>query len=94
MKKNIVHIAMALALSFMLCGCGSAKDDSIVDNTVPTALPSPTATTAPIVTPDVEDGVITDGDGIIDDNTVDPENTITGSVNPAPSTKPSSDVKK
>lgn len=94
MKKNIVHIAMALALSLMLCGCGSVKDDSLVDNTVPTVLPSPTATTAPIVTPDVDDGVITDGDGIIDDNTVDPDDTITGSENPASGTKSGSDIKK
>lgn len=90
MKKSIVNIAMALALTFVLCGCGSAKDDNMVDNTVPTAIPSPTATIAPIVTPDVDDGLVTDGDGIIDDNTVVPDDT----VNPTATVAPSDNGKK
>ncbi len=74
MKKAIIHIALVLALAFSLCGCGNAKDkNDLVDNTVPTALPSPTVTVTPMITPDVDNGVVTDGDGVIDDNTVKDE---------------------
>lgn len=74
MKKAIIHIALVLALAFSLCGCGNAKDkNDLVDNIVPTALPSPTVTVTPMITPDVDNGVVTDGDGVIDDNTVKDE---------------------
>lgn len=73
MKKAIVNIVLTVALACVLCGCGAAKDDKLVDNTVPTALPSPTVTVTPMVTPDVDNGAVTDGDGIIDDNAVDAE---------------------
>lgn len=74
MKKAIIHIVLVLALAFSLCGCGNAKDkNNLVDNAVPTALPSPTVTVTPMITPDVDNGVVTDGDGVIDDNTVKDE---------------------
>lgn len=71
MKKAMIHIALVLALAFSLCGCGNAKDkNDLVDNAVPTTLPSPTVTVTPMITPDADNGVVTDGDGVIDDNTV------------------------
>lgn len=71
MKKAMIHIALVLALSFSLCGCGNAKEkNDLVDNPVPTTLPSPTVTVTPMITPDVDNGVVTDGDGVIDDKTV------------------------
>lgn len=72
MKKAMIHIALVLALAFSLCGCGNAKDkNDLVDNAVPTTLPSPTVTVTPMITPDADNGVVTDGDGVIDDNTVE-----------------------
>lgn len=71
MKKAMIHIALMLALAFSLCGCGNAKDkNDLIDNAVPTALPSPTVTVTPMVTPDADNGIVTDEDGVIDDNTV------------------------
>lgn len=71
MKKTMVHIALMLALVFSLSACSNTKGkDNLVDNTVPTAQPSPTVTVTPMITPDADNGTVTDGDGIIDDNTV------------------------
>lgn len=70
MKKAIVHTVLMLALVFSLCGCSNAKDDGKIDNVTPTIIPSPTATVMPTVSPDVDNGIVTDEDGIIDDDTI------------------------
>lgn len=63
MKKAMLSICAVLALAFTLCGCGAAKD---TDNVLPTATPVPTVTVTPMVTPDIDNGVVTDEDGVID----------------------------
>lgn len=70
MKKTIVHTMLMLALAFSLCGCSNAKDDGKIDNVTSTIIPSPTATVMPTVSPDVDNGIVTDEDGIIDDDTI------------------------
>lgn len=63
MKKAIISICAVLTLAFTLCGCGAAKD---TDNVLPTATPVPTVTVTPMITPDIDNGVVTDEDGVID----------------------------
>lgn len=63
MKKAMLSICAVFALVFSLCGCGAAKD---TDNVLPTATPIPTVTVTPMITPDIDNGVVTDEDGVID----------------------------
>lgn len=66
MKKSIINIAFTLALSALLCGCGA---DRTVDGTVgdATVSASPMPTVTPMVTPNVDNGIVGDKDGVIDD---------------------------
>lgn len=60
MKKSIINIAFTLALSALLCGCGA---DRTVGDAAVSASPMPTVT----VTPNVDNGIVGDKDGVIDD---------------------------
>lgn len=64
MKKSIINIAFTLALSALLCGCGA---DRTVDDATVSASPMPTVTVTPMVTPNVDNGIVGDKDGVIDD---------------------------
>ena len=64
MKKSFAYLAAVLLLVVCLSGCGNSS----IDNTtrvspVPTAMPS----ASPYVSPNVNDGVVNDRDGIIED---------------------------
>ena len=74
MKKAVYTLTMAL-LVFSLAGCGTM---GLVEDILPTASPAvgdPAVSASPAaVTPDVEDGIVKDEDGIItdDDTGTDP----------------------
>lgn len=68
--KKVIACVMSLALScLLLCACGNDR----MDNTNPgvTALPNVTDNVLPSVSPDVNDGIVDDKDGIIDDDIID-----------------------
>lgn len=65
MKKTIVYILVAAILTASLCACGSSGtlDDPGYNSTDrPGAVPS----SVPDMTPDVNDGIVNDRDGMID----------------------------
>ena len=61
MKKNLLCILFAVLLCLALCGCGSYRTDHGTVNGDMDLLPDVT----PMVSPDTNDGVVTDRDGII-----------------------------
>ena len=72
MKKTMVYIlALSLALTMLLSGCGERADNKT--DTKPTQTPQPQNTVLPeTMMPDPEDGVVDDVDGVI----TEPENEI------------------
>lgn len=73
MKKTMVYIlALSMAFSALLAGCGENKNNR--PNANPTG--TPTLTDQPTtMTPDPDDGTVNDNDGIITDNDNGPLNT-------------------
>lgn len=64
MRKSFAYLAAILLLLLCLTGCGNSDmDNTIGVSPVPTAMPS----ASPYVSPDVNDGVVNDRDGIIED---------------------------
>ena len=64
MKKSFAYLAAVLLLLLCLSGCGNSNMDNTIEvSPVPTAMPS----ASPYVSPDVNDGVVNDRDGIIED---------------------------
>ena len=71
MKKTFVLALAAVSLCLALCGCGDyrvapesgAKEPDIVSTPSP-MLPE----TSPMITPDVNDGIVKDTDGEIEDH--------------------------
>lgn len=67
MKKTMVWIlALTLAFSALLSGCGDMRKPA-GDKTTPSAAPQHTAM-PDITTPDPQDGIVKDDDGIITEN--------------------------
>lgn len=71
MKKLVFCLLIAAISAFALCGCGAADerlDEMIVGTPViPESSPMVTPAVTPMPMPDTEDGVVKDGDGLIDD---------------------------
>ncbi len=70
MKKSIVYIAFTLILAFALCACGADRtSDGTVDGTAGTAKATntPMVTVSPMITPDTDNGIVEDKDGIIEE---------------------------
>lgn len=68
MKKSFSYVMIAAMLCLALCGCGnqnSGRDDMVVGTPV---VPEMTPLVTPMPTPDVEDGIVEDKDGMIEDN--------------------------
>lgn len=63
MKRKVVYILLSMIIAASLCACGDTamKNEVNVTNT-------PAVTNAPVTTPRVNDGVVTDRDGLIEDN--------------------------
>ncbi|HHU23221.1 MAG TPA: hypothetical protein GXZ52_07405 [Clostridiales bacterium] len=96
MKKSSVYILIAVILLTMLCGCRNATTTPSPSPTVPGT--SPTQGVMPDndldpndgqddidpLEPDVEDGIVDDGDGIIEDNKDDTTNGNKGATTSSP----------
>ncbi|MBQ4107757.1 MAG: hypothetical protein IJC73_09325 [Lentisphaeria bacterium] len=63
MKRKIVYILLSMVIAAALCACG----DTAMRNDV-TVTTTPNMTNAPVATPRMDDGAVTDRDGIIEDN--------------------------
>lgn len=64
MKKSFAYLAAVLLFVLCLSGCGnSSMDNTTGVSPVPTAMPS----ASPYASPNVNDGVVKDRDGIIED---------------------------
>lgn len=64
MKKSFAYLAAVLLFVLCLSGCGNSNMDNTVGvSPVPTAMPS----ASPYASPNVNDGVVKDRDGIIED---------------------------
>ena len=64
MKKTLVLALAAASLCLALCGCGDYRVEP--DNSVKE--PDIVSTPSPMITPDVNDGVVKDTDGEIEDH--------------------------
>ena len=66
MKRKVVYILLSMVIAATLCACGDTamRDDVTVTTT-------PNMTNSPVATPRADDGVVTDRDGIIEDNMPD-----------------------
>ena len=88
MKKITVCVLILAAVSVLLCACGdmdrNGQNDMIE---VPAASP----VISPIITPNVEDGVVEDRDGLIRENDGKEPNAVAGTQipgSPTPTTQP------
>ena len=73
MKKLIAYAMSAAMLCTLLCGCGSDQyGNGGAFTTTPSVAPqqdtTAVPTVSPMISPDVEDGIVTDRDGVIEDN--------------------------
>lgn len=86
MKRKVVYILLSMIIAASLCACGDTamENEVVVTNT-------PAMTNAPIVTPRVDDGIVTDNDGVIEDNM--PNDGIVQSSPKADTTKPNDGAK-
>lgn len=66
MKRKVVYILLSMIIAASLCACGDTamENEVVVTNT-------PAVTVAPTVSPKVDNGVVTDKDGVIEDNMPD-----------------------
>lgn len=71
-KRFFAPIALSVFLAGLLCGCSSKGPDP-TPTPLPSATPAVTATVAPMLSPDPEDGAVTDEDGVLGN---EPEATI------------------
>lgn len=81
MKKKILCVMFALLLCASLCACGSMRADRGSQTSDLDILPG----TTPMISPDRQDGMVTDGDGIIGNG-----GESSASPMPVPSTNPGS----
>lgn len=63
MKKTLVYILALVSLLGLLTGCGAKNNDDAVEPT-----PDVTDNVLPMETPDANEGVVNDEDGIIEEN--------------------------
>ncbi len=78
--KKLILLALALVLScLVLCGCGGLRGETPMQTQMPTMDLMPEI--SPVLTPDMDDGLVTDRDGLIEDR--EP------GVSAAPSMRPS-----
>ena len=89
MKRTMVFVlALTLAFSTLLAGCGEMNNAKDGKTGMPTATPQQTAAPG-TVTPDPADGVVRDKDGIITDgDTGNPATSAPQSVLPESSQRP------
>jgi len=88
MKKKILCVMMALLLCASLCACGDMRQDSATRNDDMDILPD----VSPMISPDRQDGEVTDGDGFIGngENGTSPSPASVSTPMPSPSMNPDS----
>ena len=91
MKKSFAYLAAILLLVLSLAGCADDGVDNSIVSPVPTAMPS----ASPYISPDVDEGIVKDRDGVIEDrDSGNTGNNAAGgadiTVSPAPSAKANS----
>ncbi len=84
MKRSILLVCVFALLCAVLCGCGDYRNDNLPMET-PGATMELMPDTSPMVSMDPEDGVVRDGDGVIEDRD-------TGKPASAVSPKPTTDI--
>ena len=89
MKRAIIFVCVLTMICTALCGCGDMRGDQPVQTPVATMDLVPE--TSPVLTPDVNDGIVKDQDGVIEDN--EPTGTAVPSASPRPSAGPAVTVK-
>jgi hypothetical protein len=69
MKKYLACLLAIMLLSFSLAACGDSNmDNTIIASPSPSAAHTATPSASPYISPDVDNGIVNDDDGIIDDN--------------------------
>lgn len=72
MKRIGLCLLIAAFCAFTLCGCGAGDErlDEMVVGTpmIPETSPLTTPVVTPMPTPDAADGIVNDGDGLIEDS--------------------------
>ena len=93
MRKSIVYTLCAAMLCAFLCGCGSStqgRDDLVVETPI---IPEMTPMVSPVPTPDPKDGYVNDGDGILEEEADEGDNTTSEDMkNGKPAVSPSPKV--
>ena len=67
MKRSIAYVLISVMLCLALCGCANRNpgyDDSVVGTPL---IPDVSPIVSPMVTPDIEDGIVEDDDGMIEE---------------------------
>lgn len=65
MKKNFVYILLSMIIAASLCACG---DTTMNNEPMVTTTPNATNRPLPTVSPKMDDGIVDDRDGIIEDD--------------------------
>ena len=87
MKRTICFACVFAVLCALLCGCGSFREEMPVHT--PAATMDLMPEISPVLTPDAQDGLVTDRDGVIGDR--DPAATLAPSAAPSASPAVSAD---
>ena len=90
MKKITVCILILAAVSTLLCACGDMDQNGRNDWI---EAPATSPVISPIITPDMEDGLVEDRDGLIRENDGEEPNTVAGTPIPASPT-PTTDLNR
>ena len=80
MKRTIIFVCVSAMLCAVLCGCGSFRNDGMTAES-PAATMDLIPEISPVLTPDMDDGIVNDQDGMIEDHDT---GTQTGTVSPSP----------
>lgn len=71
MKKTMICMLLAACVCLSLCGCGgmsTGRDNAVVETPlIPNNSPNLNPEILPMETPNAEDGIVNDQDGIIDE---------------------------
>ena len=81
MKKRFRCIFFAVLIAAVLCGCGAMRGNNGTNNGDMDILPD----VSPMILPDMDEGVVTDHDGIIGNGGQGADNGTQTGMNPSPS---------
>lgn len=84
MKRAIIFVCVLTMICTVLCGCGDYRNGRPMQTPAATMDLVPEA--SPMLTPNVNDGIVKDQDGVIEEN--EPTGTAAPSASPRPSASP------